>query len=138
MHSAKPGIEMVEKLIPENDLERLLIKLQNGEVGFREFFLSLLKADLFVPSGSEVLPDGSGMTPLVFENKDAQMIGVFTALSRAKSFNDIAPYCLSLKGREVFSHMLSGYGLVLNPGFETGFEIPPSGVKELIADFTII
>ena len=128
---------MAEKLIPENELENLLVKVQEKKAGFREFIESFLKADLSVPSDSEVMPDGSGMAPLLFEKNDVQMLGVFTSMSKVKLFKDKAPYCLSMKGRELLACMPSGYGLVVNPGFDKGFELPPSGLKDILKDFEI-
>ena len=75
---------MIEKLIPENELENLLVKVQEKKAGFRELVEAFLKADLSVPSGSEVMPDGSGMAPLLFEKNGIQMLGVFTSMSRVK------------------------------------------------------
>lgn len=128
---------MVEKLIPENDLEILLVKVQEKQIDFSEFAKSFLKSDLSVPSGSEVMPDGSGMAPLLFEKNGVQMLGVFTALSRVKLFKDKTPYCLSMKGSELLTRMPSDYGLVVNPGFDKGFELPPSGLKDILKDFEI-
>ena len=128
---------MAEKLIPENDLENMLVEAQEKQVDFREFIKSFLKADLSVPSGSEVMPDGSGMVPLLFEKNGIQMLGVFTSLSRVKLFKDKTPYCLSMKGSELLARTPSNYGLVVNPGFDKGFELPPSGLKEILKDFGI-
>jgi len=123
---------MVEKLIPENELENLLIKAQEKQMDFRDFIDSFLKADIFVPSGDEVMSDGAGMAPLLFKKDDTQMMGVFTSLSKVDLFKDKAPYCLSVKGREFLSRMPSEYGLVVNPGFDKGFELSPSGIKEIL------
>lgn len=128
---------MIEKLIPENELESLLVQVQEKKAGFRELIEAFLKADLSVPSGSEVMPDGSGMAPLLFEKNGIQMLGVFTSMSRVKLFNDKTPFCLSMKGRELLARMPSGYGLVVNPGFDKGFELPPSGLKDILRDFEI-
>jgi len=122
---------MVEKLIPENDLEDLLVKTQEKQIDFKDFISFFLKSDVSVPSGSEVMPDGSGFTPLLFEKNGIQMLGVFTALSRVNLFKDKAPYCLSMKGNELLSRIPSEVGLVVNPGFNKGFELPPSGLKEI-------
>ena len=128
---------MVEKLTPENDLENLLIKVQERQIGFGEFIVSFLEADLFVPSGSEVMPDGSGMAPLLFEKNGVHMLGVFTSMSKVKLFKDKSPYCLSMKGRSLLARIPSGFGLVVNPGFDKGFEIPPSGLDDIIKDFEV-
>jgi len=123
---------MVEKLIPENELEELLVKTQEKQIDFREFMDSFLKADLFVPSGAEVMSDGTGMTPLLFNKNDVQMMGVFTSLSRVNLFKDKTPYCLSMKGSELLALMPPEDGLVVNPGFDKGFDLPPSGIEKLL------
>lgn len=123
---------MIEKFIPENELENLLVKVQEKKMEFRKFVETFLEAYLSVPSGSEVMLDGSGMRPLLFEKNSVQMLSVFTSLSRVKLFKDKTPYCLSIKGRELLAVMPSGYGLVVNPGFDKGFELPPSGLKDIL------
>jgi hypothetical protein len=67
------------------------------------------------------MPDGSGMTPLLFDKNGVQMLGVFTSLARVELFKDKTPYCLSMKGSELLARIPSGYGLVVNPGFDKGF-----------------
>ena len=126
---------MVEKLNPENELENLLAKAQKKQIEFKEFVISFLKSDLSVPSGTEVMSDGTGMTPLLFEKNGVQMLGVFTSLSRVNLFKDKTPYCLSMKGRDLLARLPSEYGLVVNPGFDIGFELPPEGLKEILKDF---
>ena len=125
---------MVEKFIPENDLENLLVEVQQKRLSFAEFIKFFLNADLSVPSGSEVMPDGSGLAPLLFEKNGVQMLGVFTSLSRVKIFTDKTPYCLSISGNDLLSRMPSDFGLVVNPGFDKGFELPPSGITSIKKD----
>lgn len=125
---------MVEKLIPENDLEDLLVEAQEKRLNFAEFINFFLNADLSVPSGSEVMPDGSGLAPLLFEKNGIQMLGVFTSLSRVKMFKDKTPYCLSMSGSDLLSRMPSDCGLVINPGFDKGFELPPAGIAAIVKD----
>ena len=43
---------MVENLIPENDLEDLLVKTQENKIDFEEFISFFLKADIYVPSAA--------------------------------------------------------------------------------------
>jgi len=123
---------MIEKLAPENELENLLVAAYEKQIGFEGFFKSFLEADLSIPSGSEVMPDGSGMAPLLFEKNGVQMLGVFTTISRVSLFKDKTPYCLSMKGRELLARMPSDYGLIVNPGFDKGFELPPSALKKIL------
>lgn len=126
---------MAEKLIPENDLEILLVKVQQGKIDFVDFFKFFMSAEIFVPSASEVMPDGSGMSPLLFEKNGDQILGVFSSLSRVSLFKGQADYCLSMKGRELIARLPAGYGIVVNPGFDKGFDVPPSGIKKILRDF---
>ncbi len=122
---------MVEKLIPENELEEMLVKAQENKINFEDFIEYFLNADISIPSESEVMPDGTGLSPLLFEKNGVQMLSVFTALSRVNLFKDKTSYCLSMKGREFLARIPPEFGLVVNPGFDKGFDIPPSGLKKL-------
>lgn len=127
----------VEKLIPENDLEVLLVHAQENRVGVNDFIKAFLQSDVYAPSESEVMSDGSGMKPLLFEKDGVYMFSVFTGLSRVNVFSDKAPYCLEIKGGELLKRIPSDYGLVVNPGFDKGFDMPPSGLKKIIRDFSL-
>lgn len=126
---------MTEKLIPENELEMLLIDTESKKADFRRFIQFFLRSDVFVPSAAEVMPDGSGLEPLLFEKKGIQMLGAFTSVNRVSLFKDITPFCLSMKGRALISRIPQDFGLVINPGFDKGLEITPPGLKAILKDF---
>lgn len=126
---------MTELFLPENDLEKLLIQAQKSEMKFSDFVEVFLKTDVFIPSGTEVLKDGSGMTPLIFSENDKNIIGIFTSLSRASLFKDKTPFCLSMKGIELFQRIPDGFGVVVNPGYDKGFDLPAEGIKNIIRDY---
>lgn len=122
---------MLKKFIAENELEELLTKASNNDAAFKNFIAYFLKSAPFIPSAYEVMPDGAGMAPLFFKKNEVWMLGVFTSLSRAKLFGDEAPFCLSMNGRELLLRLPSDTGLVVNPGFENGFEIMPDGLRRI-------
>lgn len=128
---------MLEKLVPENELEKMLVKVQEKQMSFRDFVTYFLTSDLVIASETEVLPSGAGLVPLLFEKSGVQMLSVFTSLSGVKLFKDKTPYCLSMKGKDLLSRVPPGYGLVVNPGFDKGFDLPPSGLIEIKKDLEI-
>ena len=88
-----------------------------------------------VPSATEILEDGSGLQPLLFPKNGVQMLACFTDKSRIGEFSSLAPYCLVLKGHDLLRRMSPGFGLVVNPGTPTGFDVPPQGVAKIVKDF---
>ncbi|GAB1263396.1 SseB family protein [Aurantivibrio infirmus] len=126
---------MIEIFYSENKIERLLIEAQNKEIDFGFFLEEFLKSDVVVPSEDGVLPDGYGIAPLVFNKVSIQMLGAFTSLSRASIYKAQAPYCLSIKGIELLKRMPPNTGLVVNPSYSVGFEIPPNGIEKILRDF---
>lgn len=126
---------MTEKFIPLNDLEKLLIQTQVQTRNFNDFLTAFMKSDLCVPSASEIQADGSGFVPLLFDKQGTQMLSAFTALSRAALYKDMTPYCLSMKGSELLARMPRDCGLVVNPGYDKGFDISPAGLEKIRQEF---
>ena len=111
-----------------------MAQAQGGEIELQEFLQCFLKTELIVPSGTKVRPDGSGLAPLLFDKSGMQMMGVFTSSKRSSIFDDRAPFCVKISGRELFSRVPSGIGIVVNPGYDIGFEISSSGLKRVLQD----
>lgn len=123
---------MAEAFLPKNELEALLIKVHNNQESFDEFVQLFFKSNIAVPSGTEMEADGSGMTPLLFDKNDISMLGIFTDISKVSLFKDKTPYCLSMNGFELFSRIPNGYGLVVNPGYDVGFDLTPEAIKNIL------
>ncbi|MBA3940099.1 MAG: hypothetical protein C0520_02690 [Sphingopyxis sp.] len=99
-------------------------------------FLRLFsESDVIVPSGSEIMPDGSGFQPVLFDKGGTQMVACFTAMERIGDFSRLAPYCLSINGSEFLQGIPDGYGLVVNPGQSVGFDVTPEGLRQIVVDF---
>jgi len=121
---------------PRNNLESALERARSGQISMPDFFHLLAKSDLAVPSVSAVEPDGSGFQPLLFDKEGAQMVACFTAIERIGEFAKRAPYCLTVQGNMFLRRIPAGYGLVLNPGQPSGFDIAPEGVSRIAKEFT--
>jgi hypothetical protein len=106
---------VTEKLIPENELERLLAHAQLQKSDFREFIRFFLKANIFIPSATEVMPDGTGLEPLLFDKKGTQMLGVFTSAGRVSLYKSHFFFCLSMKARDFIARMPKTSALLLIP-----------------------
>ena len=73
-------------------------------------------ADLYVPSVNEVQPDGSGFTPVLFEQDDLAFVAVFTAMSRQPK--GMASFMMRTGGKHFFLRLPAGYGVIFNPGYD--------------------
>lgn len=122
---------------PLNDFEAILEKAQAGEIPQRELIAGLIVAKMALPSAGNVQSDWSGFQPLLFDKNGVPMLACFSSKERISEYVDIAPYCLLVIGGEMLSRLPVGYGIVVNPGQSIGFDIPPDGVAEIVADFGI-
>ncbi len=118
-----------------NNLEVALQKAQAGQLAVPELLAVLMDSEVAVPSATAVLADGSGMQPLMFPKNGVQMLACFTEKNRIGEFSSVAPYCLVLKGRDLLRRVPPGYGLVVNPGTSTGFDVSPHGIAKIVKDF---
>lgn len=121
---------------PINSLERELQKAQSGQSSMLDLLRLFSSSNIFVPSGGEVMPDGSGFLPLLFGKEGVQMVACFSAMERISQLAERAPYCLAMKGGEFLRRIPAGYGLVVNPGQSVGFDVGPEGLKRIVRDIT--
>ena len=119
--------------IAKNPLEQLLVKTQSGLLPFAEFLAAFMEATVFLPSNSEIKSDGSGFTPMLFDKFGELLMCVFTASDRINGF---AEFCLAVKGHRLLS-CLRRYGIVVNPGYHVGFEIPAERIKDICREFAL-
>ena len=121
---------------PLNELENALVDAMSSRIPVDEFLKILLRSEVHISSGGEVQVDGSGFQPLLFDNAEGTLMAAFTARERATRFGDKAPFCLTMKGDQLIQRIPQNLGLVLNPGFSFGFELPPGGVERVRREFT--
>jgi hypothetical protein len=120
---------------PQNPLEQALLGTKTQKVPVDMFLQALVVSTLYVPSREEVQPDGSHFSPLLFERDGVPLVAAFTHLDRAGRYSDKAPFAVSLNGRQFLSSLPTGYGLVLNPGYDVRSEILPQGISAILRDF---
>jgi hypothetical protein len=109
--------------------------VKSRQLTLPNFIRMLIDSDIAVPSGSEVLPDGSGFQPLLFDKSGTKMVSCFTSKERVAEFIDLAPYCLVMDGGEFLRRIPPEYGLVINPGQPVGFDVTPQGLAKIVRDF---
>ena len=126
---------MTQSFVPMNELESMLVKAKNGQVPVSDLMGKLVDSDVVLPSGSEVLADGTGFEPLLFSKEKVQMVACFTNKSRIGEYVKMTPYCLVMKGKDFLRGIPSGHGVVVNPGQEVGFDISPDGIGKVLNDF---
>jgi hypothetical protein len=76
--------------------------------------------------------------PLVLSGSTgAPMLAIFTSLDRATpmstAFSDYR-FALLVEFRWLLQRVADGVGLVVNPGWHVGLEMPPSGVAQMKAE----
>ena len=120
----------------ENPFEELLVKAQSSLAPLRDLLSALMQTDVFIPSASKVERDGKGFKPMLFDKNGETLMAIFTAQDRIKKYASQFPFCLSMKGAKLVNWIAGRYGVVINPGYRVGLEIPASGVKEIHRDFT--
>ncbi|MCE9546731.1 MAG: SseB family protein [Planctomycetia bacterium] len=123
-----------DAFIPLNPLEHALVAAKSGRMRLHDFLSILLTHDIVILSATEVQADGTGFQPLLFNTESQVLIAVMTDLERAKKHQDVAEYCLTMNGEQAFGWLPSQYGVVINPGFSVGLEIPAEGVKAIVRD----
>ncbi len=119
---------------PVTALESKLEEARSGQSSMSDFLHTFSESNIIVPSGSEIMPDGSGFQPVMFDKGGSQMVACFTAMERIGDFARVASYCLSIKGSEFLKRIPTGYGLVVNPGQSLGFDVTPDGIRQIVAE----
>ncbi len=121
---------------PQTALETLLQTAMNGQLPIKAFMQAFVASDVLLLTGSMVTPDGSGFDPLLFDKQGVLHIAVFTDPARVGVHAQQAPHQLRWLMLDVLRRVPGGYGVVINPGTTLGFEISPSGVGEILKDFS--
>lgn len=136
-------MDQVQQLVPRNDLERQLLAAQQGELSAEDFMQELLVTQLFMP----VLDDSGGIQgfqktdqaqPLILAGEGQESVLVmFTSPERAKGFVEHFPGYekggILIELPWLLERLGEGVGLVINPGWDVGIDIPPEMVGQLRA-----
>jgi hypothetical protein len=126
--------------IPENDLERALVKAVKTPAAAPDFYRLLLESDLLVlgtAEGQEGATEAFTLTPgsnlrLVTGLKDGQQyLPVFSSVLRMQEYVQQESKYLSINGRALLD-LTRGAPVTLNPASEYGKELTPEQVGQLL------
>lgn len=125
---------------PRNTLEQQLLAAQEGQLEADDFVRVLLDSQVFIPIKDDIGIGGFQAStrglPLSIKTEDGiDILILFTSPDRAR------PFVLDHPGYEdggiledfrwVLDKMGTGYGIVLNPGCEVGFDLAPEMVQKI-------
>ncbi|MNM63734.1 hypothetical protein D3C81_751090 [compost metagenome] len=123
-------------LPPQTPIETLLQTAMEGKLPIKAFMQAFVASEVVLLTGSLITPDGSGFDPLLFDKQGVLHVAVFTDMARVGFNSQQAPHDIRMLMFEVLRRVPGGYGVVVNPGTTLGFEISPSGVQEILKDFS--
>lgn len=125
-----------------DDLEVALGELEREEKSNGEFLESLMRSKAFTlldrPWGGDVAGSHDVRLVTVEDEGDddgkSRMLGLFTSPEKAQAIRAQAPDFQHVARVDVlwaFLHLESGCGVMVNPGQETSFRIPPEAAASL-------
>jgi hypothetical protein len=128
---------------PVNDLERALVSAQVGQTPVGSFMARLIHDQVFVATNHEIPATGdlTDIVPLLLKSTTGQaMLAVFTAPERATPMVAHFPeysWGLLTSFSWLLKRCTSQTGVVINPGWSVGIEIPADGVRQMQRDFSL-
>jgi hypothetical protein len=125
----------IKEFEPTNTLEVYLQRGCAGEISTEESLPVLVEADIFVPSATECEADLSGFVPFVFNPHGQTLAAAFTNPKLMDIYKDRMRGSVVMKGSELLSTLAPGFGLVINPGYRIGMEIPEPRIKDIVRKF---
>lgn len=130
----------MEPLFPRNDVERLLVEMQQGDLDPESFAKRLIDVEVFMPVKEDKYKIAGFQTstkaePLVVEDEDGNRVLItFSSPERAKEFVAEFPGFsggLLTEMSWIVRRMGENMGLSINPGEELGFDFDPDMVAML-------
>lgn len=131
---------MENEFVPENDLERALLKAKQGELPFNELLPFVMNQEIMVLSKTMEPNKDPGKQPkmgdllVVYGQNDDPQIAALTSMNRAKEKQKTRPeynYASVLQCGELFGNIAEGVGLVINPNMKVGLQLYSNHVKQL-------
>lgn len=124
--------------VPENDLERALMRAASEPPARVEFYRLLLASDLLIigrtehgGNGNTRVSEGENLQIMSGEQDGKPFLPVFSSLTRLQSYIRDEQSYVALNGRALFE-MTDGAYLILNPGSDYGKELLPEEIKRLL------
>ena len=124
-----------------NELEAQILEAQEGRITSDDLLKTLMGSQVFMPVQDEKAPvlnvqRSTRAQPLVLSAEEGTPILVlFSSPERAKPFlKDYPGFTGGIleSFKWVLQNMGSGYGIMLNPDSEVGFDMEPETVQDLI------
>lgn len=124
-----------------NELEAKILEAQEGRITSDDLLQTLMGSQVFMPVQDEKAPvlnvqRSTRAQPLVLSAEEGTPILVlFSSPERAKPFLEDYPGFtggILESFKWVLQNMGSGYGIMLNPNSEVGFDMEPETVQDLI------
>jgi hypothetical protein len=124
-----------------NELEAKILEAQEGRIDSDDLLRTLMGSQVFMPVQDEKAPvlnvqRSTRAQPLVLSAEEGTPILVlFSSPERAKPFlKDYPGFTGGIleSFQWVLENMGSGYGIMLNPDSEVGFDMEPETVQDLI------
>jgi hypothetical protein len=128
-----------------NELEAKILEAQEGRITSDDLLKTLMGSQVFMPVQDEKAPvlnvqRSTRAQPLVLSAEEGTPILVlFSSPERAKPFLEDYPGFtggILESFKWVLQNMGSGYGIMLNPDTEVGFDMEPETVQDLIQQLT--
>ena len=124
-----------------NELEAKILEAQEGRITSDDLLKTLMGSQVFMPVQDEKAPvlnvqRSTRAQPLVLSaEEDTPILVLFSSPERAKPFlQDYPGFTGGIleSFKWVLQNMGSGYGIMLNPDSEVGFDMEPETVQDLI------
>ncbi|OGI52772.1 MAG: SseB protein [Candidatus Muproteobacteria bacterium RIFCSPHIGHO2_12_FULL_60_33] len=128
-----------------NELEAKILEAQEGHITSDDLLKTLMGSQVFMPVQDEKAPvlnvqRSTRAQPLVLSAEEGTpILALFSSPERAKPFLENYPGFtggILESFKWVLQNMGSGYGIMLNPDSELGFDMEPETVQGLIQQLT--
>ena len=128
-----------------NELEAKILEAQEGHITSDDLLKILMGSQVFMPVQDEKAPvlnvqRSTRAQPLVLSAEEGTpILALFSSPERAKPFLENYPGFtggILESFKWVLQNMGSGYGIMLNPDSELGFDMEPETVQGLIQQLT--
>lgn len=135
-----PPLIPLDKFVPENQLEEKLKGFIEGRDTVKDVMEAMLATQVFLPSMAEPEEMRQGKVKFCVLENPAQgdMAAVFTAPSRSDTVRELLPGLKSAflaEAKWVFRIVPEDLGIIINPGWQAGLEMPAKGLVQFKKDY---
>jgi len=139
----RPEAGTFGEFVPENELESTLLQVVEGKAELNGFLEQLLRSKIFMLFNGNLAEakDASAIRPLAMTNASgAREVAIFTSPTRATPLTRQAPeyeYGMLVETGWALKGVAPGIGVVINPGWRAGLEMPAEGLARFKEHYTI-